>query len=428
MSRFNKLLKGKRSVFFGNTMALMAMQCAKYLFPLLTLPYLTRVLGPDLYAVRAYVVSFMVFIQTFLDYGFAQYGTKLVAENVASRAELESISINIYATKILFIPLGITATFVASIFIPILFNNLLFVALSFISISLKSLLPDYLLQGLEDMKAIAYRFVATQMLALMAIFVFIKGPDQLLFVPVFEGLASLLSIAWTEFYLRSQYGIRFGKLRLAKIKEIVAQSTPFFLATAASSIMASTITILMGVFPTNALIISCWSISATVIQGLQALWQPISKSLFPHMVKKRDFTLVSRLLKVGEPIVALVAILCFLFADSIMLVLGGEAYVEGSTVLKLVAPTLLFSYPISLLGYPVIGALGKSSNLSRCIMVSASFQLAFLVLAGLLGYFNVGAIAIARVGSEALLCFLEVNVARSILGANQDNKKRELND
>lgn len=53
-------LQAGRRTFLGNTAALMVMQAVKFLFPLVTLPYLARVLEPDAYAVRAYVVSYMV--------------------------------------------------------------------------------------------------------------------------------------------------------------------------------------------------------------------------------------------------------------------------------------------------------------------------------------------------------------------------------
>lgn len=406
---------GSRSVFFGNTVALASMQIVKYLFPLLTLPYLARVLGPDTYAIRAYVVSFMVFIQAILDFGFAQYGTKIVAENSANLNELSRISSNVYIAKMTLSLVGAAITAVAAFFIPILANNPPFLALSFCAVALKALLPDYVLQGLEDMKAIAYRFAVTQTLALVSIVLLVKGPEQLLLVPVFEGAASLLSVVWAEVYLRRRYSIRFSRVALETVRGIVAQSAPFFFAVAASAFMASTITVLMGFFPTESIVISCWAIAATVVQGIQALWQPISKSLFPHMVKRRDAALVAKLLKIGLPCIGGIVVACMFASDSIMLVMGGEEYVQGAYVLCCIAPTLIFSYPIALLGYPVIGALGRPSSLSRCVAISASFQLLFLVGAGWLGQFNMATITIARIGSEALLLCLEAVVVRSLV-------------
>lgn len=46
------------------------LQIAIYVFPFITLPYLTRVLGPDEFAVRAYAASVMAIVGTLINYGF----------------------------------------------------------------------------------------------------------------------------------------------------------------------------------------------------------------------------------------------------------------------------------------------------------------------------------------------------------------------
>ena len=338
-----------------------------------------------------------------------------MAEHSEDFAKVSIIATTVYSAKFIMCAIGLVVTLAAAQFIGILSLNMPFVIVSFASVALKALLPDYELQGLENMKPLTLRFVVTQMLALVGIIVFVKGPEQLLLVPILEGLASLVSLVWTEVYLRNRYGLRFSKTSFGNVLAIFRNSMPFFLAAAAGSLMASTITFLMGVFPTDMLIISCWSITNTIISGIEALWQPISRSLFPHMVKRRDIYLVKKLLKIGMPIDIVGVIICMAAAGPIIRIIGGADYVPGAYVLTLVAPELIFSYPVSIFGYPVIGALGSAEDLSRCILIAALFQLLILIPAGLIGQFGMVAITIARVGSEAVLCLLEGNIARDLL-------------
>ena len=405
-------LQAGRRTFLGNTAALMIMQAVKFLFPLVTLPYLARVLEPDAKAVRAYVVSYMVFIQTLIDFGFAQYGTKLIAENAHDPQAMSSISTDVFIAKLLLALLGAAITLASAAFIPILGDNLAFVALSFGAIAAKSLLPDFVLQGLENMKAIAVRFSITQVIAVILIFLFVKKPSQLNLIAAFEGMASVVALAWTVAYLKGNYRIGIGRISVSKTRKIIAGSTPFFISLAASALMSSTVTVLMGVFQTDALVISCWTIATTVIQGVQALWQPVTRSLFPHMVKRRDISLVRKLLIVGTPIAIAIAAACHFAASWIVLVMGGEEYVAGSYILSYAVLVLPFSYPIAVIGYPITGAIGRASELSACIGIAGGVQLVFLVAAGLAGAFSVEVALIARIGSEALLLVLEAFVAR----------------
>lgn len=404
-------LQAGRRTFLGNTAALMIMQAVKFLFPLITLPYLARMLEPDAYAVRAYVVSYMVFIQTLIDFGFAQYGTKLIAENAHDPQAMSSISTDVFVAKLLLALLGAATTLASAAFIPILGDNLAFVALSFGAIAAKSLLPDFVLQGLENMTAIAVRFSITQVIAVILIFLFVKEPSQLNLVAAFEGIASVVALAWTVAYLKGNYCIGIGRISASKTRKIIAGSTPFFISLAASALMSSTVTVLMGVFQTDALVISCWTIATTVIQGVQALWQPVTRSLFPHMVKRHDISLARKLLIVGTPIAIAIAAACHFAASWIVLVMGGEEYVAGSYILSYAVLVLPFSYPIAVTGYPITGAIGRASELSACIGIAGGMQLVFLVAAGLAGAFSVGVALIARIGSEALLLVLEAFVA-----------------
>lgn len=73
--------------FYKNAIWQYGLQVVKYLFPLATLPYLTRVLEPTGYAFYAYLVSFMSFVQVFIDFGFNLSGTKKIARAESVEAE-----------------------------------------------------------------------------------------------------------------------------------------------------------------------------------------------------------------------------------------------------------------------------------------------------------------------------------------------------
>ncbi len=70
----------KHNTFYKNTLWQYGLQILKYLFPLLLIPYLTRILGTEGYAVYAYVLSFMGVVQTIADFGFTLSGTKKVVD------------------------------------------------------------------------------------------------------------------------------------------------------------------------------------------------------------------------------------------------------------------------------------------------------------------------------------------------------------
>ena len=60
----------------NNTIMMYLMTIAKLVIPLISLPYLTRVLSVDCYGSVAFVKSLMSYFQIFIDLGCLRYATK----------------------------------------------------------------------------------------------------------------------------------------------------------------------------------------------------------------------------------------------------------------------------------------------------------------------------------------------------------------
>ena len=119
--------------FYKNTVWQYGLQIAKYLLPLITLPYLTRVLEPDGYAFYAYVVSFMTFAQVFVDFGFNLSGTKRIVKARSVDDENRVVGAVTEARLMLCVLAGFAIMIIAS-FLPITKGNLLYVFLAFVAV------------------------------------------------------------------------------------------------------------------------------------------------------------------------------------------------------------------------------------------------------------------------------------------------------
>lgn len=136
-------------------------------------------------------------MQIFLDYGFTLSGTKAIAE---SGDNVKTIRTNTSCLAILrgfLCTVGAVVIVVITPFLPIMAANPLYVVLAYVGVCFKATLPDFVFQGLEDMSIITERFVGSQIISTILIFALIHRPSDLLFVPIFEGLASLIAFAWS---------------------------------------------------------------------------------------------------------------------------------------------------------------------------------------------------------------------------------------
>ena len=129
--------------FYSNVVWQYGLQIVKYIFPLITLPYLTRVLLPEGYAIYAYVVSFMTFAQTFVDFGFNLSGTKRIAKSETVEEENRAIGAVTEARLLLGVATGAVVVVVAW-FIPITHSNMLYTMFAFVAEIDKEITSDFL--------------------------------------------------------------------------------------------------------------------------------------------------------------------------------------------------------------------------------------------------------------------------------------------
>lgn len=397
--------------FYINTIWQYGLQLVKYILPLLTLPYLTRVLEPDGYAVYAYVLSFMAFAQTVVDFGFNLSGTKQIA---ASRNvdQVNRVVGSIMQARLLLCVVAGAGCAAIGWFVPIIHANAEYAILAYIAVCGRSLAPDFLFQGKENMRPITTRYFASKGTSTALTFVFVQSAADLLWVPILDIVASAIALTWSFASARKLFGSGIARVSLREVFWEMKESGYYFVSNMASTIFSGFTTLLIGIVITDSIQISYWSLAMTAVGAVQSLFSPIISSLYPHMVVSGDFAFAKRLARVSIPFVIVGTIGFALLSDIIVAVLGGYQYADGTYVFKLVSPIIFFSFYGMFFGWPVLGAAGQVKEIMQTTIWSSAFSVAALLSITALGIASVATFAVVRSLAEALMCALRLNECR----------------
>ena len=208
------------------------MSIAKLIFPLLTLPYLTRVLSEDAYGFVSYVKSCMTYMQLIVDFGFILSSVKDIVNANGDLKKIGTIAGNTVAAKLILTLAAGVVLVVMCFAIKILQLNILFVVLSFITVALTAFLADFLFRGIEKMHYISIIFVITKAISTAMTFVMVKGDDTMMWIPVLDILANVIAVGITVGILaKLQIRIYFSGIRdcLSMIKDSFAYFCPALL-------------------------------------------------------------------------------------------------------------------------------------------------------------------------------------------------------
>lgn len=398
----------KHSTFYKNTLWQYGLQILKYLFPLLLIPYLTRILGTEGYAVYAYVLSFMGVVQTIADFGFTLSGTKKVVDLKGDTAALSRLVGAITVARLMLLCGLFICVMVITRFIPILAENTVYVIWAFFATAGRTVLPDFIFQGNERMGPLTTRYFASKGVQVGLTILLVRGPEDLILVAVADVLSEIVDIAWSYRAQMRMFGIGIARPTFKESFEELRVSAIYCVSNVSSSLFSGFTTVIIGLAITSKTDIAFWSLTLTTVNAVQSLYTPIANSLYPHMIKNRDFGFARKLALAALPALVLGTVAYCALSEPIMLVLGGPEYVGGAHVMWMISPIFIFSFYGILIGWPVLGAMGHVKELTASTLFTGIVNVVSLLALYLAGLITLDVICVVRWGCDALLLLARV--------------------
>jgi len=171
---------------------LMIMQIASYIFPLLTIPYLARVIGVEGFGKIAFAAAVIVWFQTITDWGFNYTATRDIARNRDNSERVSEIFSNVLWAKISLALISFIILFILTEFIPYLKDNQILLFITFMLVPAKIFFVDWFFQAIEKMKFITVFDLISKLIFTLCVFIFVKEKSDFILQPLFLSLGSIL--------------------------------------------------------------------------------------------------------------------------------------------------------------------------------------------------------------------------------------------
>lgn len=368
-------------------MVLLGVQITAYLLPLVTLPYLTRVLGPANFGLLALGSAMVLYFMVATEYGFAVTGTRRVAIVQDNPAQVARVYSTIMACKLCLMALSFLVLLGIVAATPKIRVHWQLYLVSFLLVMGYCLSPNWLFQGLQRMKFVAYSDYGAKLISVGLIFLLIhKSSDYLLAAAVQTGgflVSACIGLGLVFFVI----GVRPVRPRWADVREVMLEGWPVFLSMASMTVTTSSNTVILGMVTTPDQV-GFLSAASRLIIATRALTNPITNAVYPHMsqlaAKSREKALrllERQLIWTCAPFL-LVSIGMLLFSPWAVQILYGPKYVETGVLLRLMCLTPFVHSVGMCFGTYYMLAFGYEKEWSRIIrrMMVLNFVSVFLLM------------------------------------------------
>lgn len=386
-----------------NTVLLYVLVFSSQILNVVTIPYQTRVLGPSVYGLVGFIVGVMGVVTIILDFGFLLSATKEVSENRDDTCLLNKVLTSVSCAKLILSAVVFLAIVPLGCLTEDSRNHMGLLLLYCLAYIANAFLPDYVYRGLEDMKIVTLRTVGVRVFFTVLVFVFLKGPETVFVLPLLLLIGNIVAVAFSYLDLWRRYRVRFVRVGFVDIRDAMKDSAPFFFSrSAASAYQALNVVILGAVFP-GQISVGFYSAAEKFLGLARSASSPIADSLYPYMVRNKDYPLCVRILLVSVPALLICGIALFLFADPICAFAFGEEYRGAGVLLRCLLPAILVIFPTYIVCFPILVPMGLSQQANRSSVLGAIVQIALLAVLFASGAFSAVSLCIAASISEVVV-------------------------
>jgi PST family polysaccharide transporter len=366
-----------------NIFSLFVLQGANYLLPLLTLPYLVRVLGPYNFGLIAFTQAFMQYFIIITDYGFNLTATRDIAICRSDTKRVSEIVCVVGLIKVLLL----LFSFVVMAVIVYSFHKFnqdgLIYYCSFVAVIGNTLFPLWFFQGIENMRSITVINIIAKVFTTILIFYFVTTPADTAAAALIQSLGTVIAGIVGLAVMVKQYPLLISWPSRALLVTTLRDGWYVFISTAAISFYTASNMFILGLLTTNE-IVGYFSAADKVIKAVQGVLSPVSQAIYPYISalvtqsKQQALLFIRKCLILLGGISLLLSLGLFVYADKIVLLVLGANYGPSILLIQLMAFLPFIICLSNLLGIQTMVTFGLQAEFSKILVCSGLLNLVMI--------------------------------------------------
>lgn len=419
-------LKNNHTGSIKNNMIMNAiLTMSSFIFPLITFPYISRILWPAGTGKVNFATSVVTYFSMFVQLGIPTYGIRCCAKvrddkEKLSRTVHELLIINLFMCFLVYI------VFIISVLkIPRFSRDKTLFFIIGLSIGLNAIGCEWVYKALEKYSYITVRSIVFKVIALIGMFLFVKKQSDYVIYGGITIFASSCSNILNFWNLRKY--IYFKPLKNYNIKQHIKLVLVFFSMSVATTIYTNLDSVMLG-FMKGDIEVGYYNAAVKIKSILVSLVTSASAVLLPrasYYVDKGELDKFYQILKKTMHFVILLSfpmmIYFMIFANEGIIFISGDAYYGSIIPMQIIMPTVLFIGMTNIMGIQMMVPLGMEKKVLYSEIAGAVIDL--IMNAIFIPIYAAGGAALGTLIAEFIVwiiqvCFIKLDIKKIYTNIN----------
>lgn len=336
---------------------------SQFIFPLITFPYVSRILLPVGTGKVSFATSIVSYFTLFAQLGIPTYGIRACAKIRDNREKLSKVVQELFIINLVMSAIAYIAFFRAIYYIPRFRQDKELFLIIGSTIFFNAIGMEWLYKALEQYSYITVRSIIFKFIAVIAMFLMVHKQSDYVIYGGISILASSASNIFNFFHVHRYIDIKpLGHYNFKKhLKKIVI----FFAMSCATIIYTHLDTVMLGFIRTDADVgyynaaVKIKTILVSIVTSLGVVLLPRVSYYVEHNMMDKFYIITEKAINFVFLIATPMMVYFMLFAKEGVFLLSGDAYAGAIIPMQVIMPTLLFIGLTNIMGIQILVPLGK---------------------------------------------------------------------
>lgn len=352
---------------------------SSFIFPLITFPYVSRILLPAGTGKVSFASSVISYFAMFAQLGIPTYGIRACAKVRDNKEELTKVAQELFLINVI---MSVTAYAILAITlftVPRLQEDkTLFVIVSLV-IFFNTIGMEWLYKALEQYAYITVRSIIFKFIALIAMFALIKEQSDFVLYGGISIFAASASNVFNCINVHKYIGIR--PVKHYNFKKHLKAVVVFFAMSCATTIYTHLDTVMLGFMRTDEVVgyyhaaVKIKTILVSIVTSLGVVLLPRASYYIEHGLSDEFLRITKKSINFVILVAAPMTVYFIIFAKEGVFFLSGSAYSEAIVPMQVIMPTVFFIGLTNIMGIQMLVPMGKEKNVLYSEIVGAIVNL-----------------------------------------------------
>jgi PST family polysaccharide transporter len=336
-----RAISGKRRLM-ENFLSLSVLRAVNYILPLVTIPYLVRVLGPEKFGLIAFAQAIVSYFAILTDYGFNLSATRNISICREDKKKVAEIFNAVIFIKLVLMLLSFSILAALVFAISKFRNDRTIYLFAFGAVLGNVLFPAWFFQGMEKMKYITFLNFLAKLVFTVSIFIFIRRKADYIYVPLINSLGFVTAGILSLWIIFKNFRVNLILPTTGSIKHQLEDGWHIFISSIAINLYTTSNTVILGIF-TNNTTVGFYSAGDKIVRVLVGLFEPLSQTVYPYISKlasestENALIFVRKIAKGVGVLGLLISFALFVFAPQVSNTILGKDFENSIVVVRILS-------------------------------------------------------------------------------------------